>query len=556
MAFVRREIKISPLLALKRVYFSTNVASSKNVNRGTFEYIDISDYNYDNIVEKEKAFLLFGYSDYAYRCFPLLSKLRNICNSEQVEGKDQKRIPLYRLNISNNNMLVHKFHIKSIPIIQLRYKNKLIEEISGHELDDISYLKNIVKRCSSYFHPLYDVNNINDFLSREHELIRSGYAMCSQGCPTSTLRNEEDATSALPNGDDVTSVHLFSSTGEMSNEKEREKHISFVEKVKEYFKGDLLDNLHLRYSCASYILYKKLEILLLEKEKNVHLIKSVMNEIITKHSTYLDINDHYSKIMAKGFLTLFDDAHVSSVEEAIELCNRLETYTGELFVEKNEPNFLKLHMLSFNEPIVTFDNFKKIHQNRVKSIEELLSGEEGKRNTEEFPAKYSSIISEHVERSCYTEERNLHKSGYLKVKYLSRLYRILAVKYENVEEHDKALECALKSYKLTFPFNYEDTEKSKILIENIILYLGAYNKSVLRFLSEFQFLFTDKIFTVVRFPHTRAIKGGRPMMKRGKSGKWLWLSQDWKPRWLRRKTKTILEEEWRCVPDKNVPFWN
>ncbi|CRG97576.1 conserved Plasmodium protein, unknown function [Plasmodium gallinaceum] len=504
-------------LFFKKFKFTSFISNHKNVNLQVLECKEINDYNFSNIIKNEKTFLIYGYADYSNRSINYFNKIIDISNKE-VNSKLNKKIPIYKLNIDNNYLLVQKFHIKSIPVIQLRHKSKLIEEITGNELNELN-LQKLLYRCHSYFDSINQVDDICDFLTREDEL--------------SYIDSIEDKKkNKLYFKDDNTPKEKDNICGENTK--------SFDSDIKQLFKNEVLDNLQLKYNCQSYVIFKKLELLLNEKKKNMVLIKFFLNEILTNHKTYLDINLNYNKITAKGFLFLFDE-DLLSVEKAIELKDYLD--------ETNQINMEILRLINFKEPIITFDNSKSIHLNEIKNLEDFLSKEEEKNDIKMLLEK--NDLKENMQKID-----NMKIDNNIKIKYLSRIYRILAIKYLDIGDINNMLHYALESYKLSFPLNNLDHTKSKVLIENIILYLGAYNENVIKFLSQLQFLFTDKIFKVVRFPHTRAIKGGKPIMKRGKSGKWLWLSQDWKPRWIKKKTKLILEEEWRCIPDKNVPFWN
>ncbi|EUD68875.1 hypothetical protein C922_00563 [Plasmodium inui San Antonio 1] len=528
----------APFIPLRKCQFTISSAMLNSTDSKLLECKEINDQNYDNVIKKRKTFLLYGYAHYSNRCFNHFDKLATL-SKDFVQIKKVEKLPLYKLNVSMNNFLVRKFHIKSIPTIQLRHKNKLVDELIGKELNEETNVNRLLRRCGTYFNSIREVDNMVDFLAREEELPNSGYddffereaflhGMCS---PIETANHGEAPMDSTPSPNDKN---------------------SFVTEMKEkLFPKDTLTDLLLKYQCTTYVLFKKLDLLLNGEKKNHHQIKLVLNEIIANHSSYLDINERYSKLMAKAFLLLFDEEKLS-IENLLDLKKGLEE-AGE---EKSSIHAHAMESIHFNEPIITFDDFKNIHLRRINGVEEFLSNEW----EEEAPSK--AISSAEILRSGENPEelrngklKKASKSNE-KTRYLSRVCRILAIKYMQKEQYDDAFHHALESYTLTFPLNDVDTSKSKVLIENLILYLGAYNPSVIKFLSDLQLLFTDKIFKVVRFPHTRAIKGGRPMMKRGKSGKWLWLSQDWKPRWLKKKAKLILEEEWRCVPDKNVPFWN
>ncbi|CAD2104072.1 conserved Plasmodium protein, unknown function [Plasmodium vinckei lentum] len=524
-----------PILFLKKKRHFTNfIPHYKNSNNKLFECIEINDYNYNSIIKKEKSILLYAYADYSYVSLNLFNKLMDVFQEqtdiiEQININKNTKLPFFKLNINNNNILVQNFHIKSIPLIQLRHKNKLVCEISGNELNNKNELKEILRRYHSYFTPLNYVCNINDFLLREDELLK-------EGGNSEHLQNYK--SQSIPN--DINKETIPFKIENVSNDKNDSNHstiLSGSNKVTndglQISQDGILNDVHIKYECSSYVTFKKLEILINQKIKNIDTIKLLLNEIFNNHISYISINEHYSKIATRGFLCLFENSTINdtpqngienllTIEKLIELKNHLEN-NNDLDSIRND-----LKLINFNEPIMSLDNFKNIHLKKIKNIEELLSGD--------------------IDKNKETNN--------IKIIYLSRIYRILAIKYLDIKQHDNSLDCALESYKLTFPLKNIDTKKSKILIENLILYLGAYNPSVITFLSKLQFLFTDKVFKVVKFPHTRAIKGGRPMMKRGKSGKWLWLSQDWKPRWIKKKTKQILEEEWKCVPDKNVPFWN
>ncbi|CXJ14966.1 conserved Plasmodium protein, unknown function [Plasmodium berghei] len=548
------------LFLKKKRHFNNFIPRYKNFNN-LFECIEINDYNYNTIIKKEKSILLYAYADYSYVSLNFFNKLMDVFQEqgiiEQINTNKNKKLPFFKLNINNNNILVQNFHIKSIPLIQLRYKNKLVCEISGNGLNNKNELKEILRRYHSYFTPLNYVCNINDFLLREDELLK-----------------EEDSSEQLQNyksksiSNDINKETIPFEIENVSNDKNDANHSIILNgHNKITYEGHtltqdgILSNIHIKYECSSYVTFKKLEMLINQKIKNLDNIKLLLNEIFNNHISYISINEHYSKIATRGFLCLFENSSINdtpengienflSIEKLIELKKNIEN-SNALNSIRND-----LKLINFNEPIMSLDNFKNIHLKKIKNIEELLSGNIDKN-------KISTLINDpnitHKENHIVNSTNKIKKNkeiDNIKIIYLSRIYRILAIKYLDIKQHDNSMDCALESYKLTFPLKNIDTKKSKILIENLILYLGAYNSSVITFLSKLQFSFTDKIFKVVKFPHTRAIKGGRPMMKRGKSGKWLWLSQDWKPRWIKKKTKLILEEEWKCVPDKNVPFWN
>ncbi|ANQ09448.1 Uncharacterized protein PCOAH_00039070 [Plasmodium coatneyi] len=507
-----------------------------SANSKLLECKEINDQNYDAIIKKRKTFLLYGYAHYSNRCFTHLDKLASL-NNDFIQIREDEKLPLYKLNVSRNNFLVRKFHIKSVPTIQLRHKNKLIDELIGNELNEQTNVDRLLRRCGTYFNSIREVDNMVDFLAREEELPTSGYNELFEReeflhgiCPSIGTTHGEDHINMIPH--------------------QKDKNNFEIEMKEKLFPKDTLNGLLLKYQCTTYVLFKKLELLLNGEKKNTPLIKLLLNEIIANHSSYLDINERYSKLMAKAFLLLFDEEKLA-IEKLLDLKKDLEAADTDSSIHAH-----LIQSIHFNEPIITFDDFKNIHLRCLNKVDEFLSNE-----TEEEGPSGIMVTSGEIP---YSGEKAEIQNGIFKkctknsatTRYLSRVCRILAVKYLQKEQYDDAFHHALQSYTLTFPLNNVDTSKSKVLIENLILYLGAYNPSVIKFLSDLQLLFTDKIFKVVRFPHTRAIKGGRPMMKRGKSGKWLWLSQDWKPRWLKKKAKLILEEEWRCVPDKNVPFWN
>ncbi|KJP88188.1 hypothetical protein AK88_02135 [Plasmodium fragile] len=514
--------------------------SLNNGDKKLLEWKEINDHNYDHVIKERKTFLLYGYAHYSNRCFTQFAKLASLSN-DLVGVKEVEKLPLYKLNVSLNNFLVRKFHIKSLPTIQLRHKNKLVDELVGNELNEQTNVDRLLRRCGTYFNSIREVNNMIDFLAREEELPNSGY--------NELLEKEEFLHGICPppivttNGEanmDVTTCPPL-----------KDKNNFTLQMKEKLLPKDTLNDLLLKYQCTTYVIFKKLELLLNAEKKNTHLIKLVLNEIIANHSSYLDINEHYSRLMAQAFLLLFDEEKLT-ITHLLDLKKDLEAAEGDSSIQAHI-----VQSIHFNEPIITFDNFKNIHLKRLKRVDEFLSNQSpveaaSKRIASAEITPHLGEKQEEVQKDKWKEASQINA----KTRYLSRVCRMLAIKYLLKEQYDDAFHHALQSYTLTFPLNDMDTSKSKVLIENLILYLGAYNQSVIKFLSNLQLLFTDKIFKVVRFPHTRAIKGGRPMMKRGKSGKWLWLSQDWKPRWLKKKAKLILEEEWKCVPDKNVPFWN
>ncbi|SCO75264.1 conserved Plasmodium protein, unknown function [Plasmodium vivax] len=529
----------APFIRLQKCKFTISPAKQNIAKGKLLECKEINDHNYERVIKKSKTFLLYGYAQYSNRCFTHFNKLTTISNDFKTIREGEK-LPLYKLNVSINNFLVRKFHIKSVPTIQLRHKNKLIEELTGNELNEQANVDRLLRRCGTYFNSIREVDNMVDFLAREEELPSSGYA--------ELLGRDQFIHGMFPR---FAATHGEEAPMDITSSP-KDKNNFTLEMKEKFLPKDTLNDLLLKYQCTTYVLFKKLELLLNGENKNPHLIKCALDEIIANHRSYLDIHERYSKLMAKAFLLLFDEEKLA-IENLIDLKKALQSPEG----ESDSPIHVDtIQTIRFNEPIITFDDFKNIHWRWLNRVDDFLSNE----GEEEAPSK--AITPGEVPPSGEkTEEK---KNGKLKkaskdnakTRYLSRVCRILAIKYLQKEQHDDAFQHALESYKLTFPLNDVDTSKSKVLIENLILYLGAYNPSVIKFLSHLQLLFTDKIFHVVRFPHTRAIKGGRPMMKRGKSGKWLWLSQDWKPRWLKKKAKLILEDEWRCVPDKNVPFWN
>lgn len=519
--------KLSFFLGSKYKFSSLFENSKKNFNPLRFEMKEIDDYNYRNLLKNEKAFLVYGYANYSYKCINIFNKLIDIVK-EDFENKADKNVSIYKLNVSNNNLLVKQFHIKNIPLIQLRYNNKLMQEINGNELNE-NNIKNILKRYYNYFNTLDCVNDINDFLVREKELsYNNNESFFESSKSYNNLKDESD--------------NAYNELTFINDEKKQ----IITNEIKNHFKNNILDKLHLNYNCSSYIVFKKLELLLMEKSNNIKLIKQFLNDIIFHHSTYLDINQHYSKITAKAFLHLFDE-HSISIEKLIELKNIILQNENQTDIKVDD-----IKLINFLEPIINFDNSKIIHYNKFQCINDFLSTSE--ETNDHINLFLSSSIKKNILNTQLIDINQMN--DHVKIKYLSRIYRILSIKYFHIGDIQNCLSCALHSYKLNAPLNNIDRNKSKVLIENLILYYGAYNKDIIHFLSELQFLFTDKNFKVIKLPHTRAFKGGRPMMKRGKSGKWLWLSPDWKPRWLKKKSKLILEEEWKCVPDKNVPFWN
>ncbi|SOV24240.1 conserved Plasmodium protein, unknown function [Plasmodium sp. DRC-Itaito] len=519
--------KLSFFLGSSYKFSSLVENSKKNVNTFRFETKEINDYNYKDLLRNEKAFLVYGYANYSYKSINNFNKLIDIVK-EDLENRPDKNVSIYKLNVSNNNLLVKQFHIKNIPLIQLRYNNKLMQEINGNELNE-NNIKSILKRYYNYFNTLNSVNDINDFLVREEELsYNNNESYFDSSKSNNNLKDESD--------------HVNYELTFINDDKKE----IITNEIKNLFKNNILDKLQLNYNCSSYIVFKKLELLLTEKNKNTKLIKELLNDIIFNHSTYLDINQHYSKITAKAFLYLFDE-HLISIEKLLEL--------KDIILQNDNQTDIKLDdikLINFLEPQINFDNSKIIHYNKFQCIDDFLSRPE--ETNDHMTLLLSSSIKKNILNTQLIDINKINDD--IKIKYLSRIYRILSIKYFHIGDIQNCLSYALHSYKLTVPLNNIDSNKSKVLIENLILYYGAYNNDIINFLSQLQFLFTDKNFKVIKFPHTRAFKGGRPMMKRGKSGKWLWLSPDWKPRWLKKKSKLILEEEWKCVPDKNVPFWN
>ncbi|SPJ11909.1 conserved Plasmodium protein, unknown function [Plasmodium sp. DRC-Itaito] len=519
--------KLSFFLGSKYKFSSLFENSKKNVNSFSFETKEINDYNYRNLLTNEKVFLVYGYANYSYKCINIFNKLIDIIKKD-LENKSDKNVSIYKLNVSNNNLLVKQFHIKNIPLIQLRYNNKLMQEINGNDLNE-NNIKNILKRYYNYFNTLDSVNDINDFLVREDDLLYNNNESSFYSTKSNNnLKDESD--------------NVYNELTLINHEKEK----IITNEIKNHFKNDILDKLQLNYNCSSYIVFKKLELLLIEKSKNTKLIKQLLNDIIFHHSTYLDINEHYSKIAAKAFLYLFDE-HLISIEKLIELKDIILKNENQTEIKVDD-----IKLINFLEPIINFDNSKIIHYNKFQCIDDFLSTCE--ETNDHITLLLSSSIKKNILNTQLIDINQINDD--IKIKYLSRIYRILSIKYFHIGDIQNCLSYALHSYKLNAPLKNIDSNKSKVLIENLILYYGAYNNDIINFLSELQFLFTDKNFKVIKFPHTRAFKGGRPMMKRGKSGKWLWLSPDWKPRWLKKKSKLILEDEWKCVPDKNVPFWN
>ncbi|VWU51352.1 conserved protein, unknown function [Hepatocystis sp. ex Piliocolobus tephrosceles] len=571
LLYLKRQYKKNVFSFFKNSFFSNSVVDHKNESSKILECIELNDHNYNTLIKKEKCYLIYGYADYSYRSLSIYTKLLSIDFPKKIINKgadDYKKIPLYKVNINNNNLLVQNFHIKSIPLIQLRYKNKLVDELSGDELNNEKNIKNILKRCyNNYFHSLQIVDNINDFLNREHELLNDQDIQNVEKRDIA-LRENEVLFDTLINRNDSDSKNIYDNKTDINQ--------NFVQ-------NELLNKLELKYQCSTYVTFKKLEMLLNEekerkkklymlndnndtlqthhsshdnvnqtdscdKNKNTILIKSFLNEIINNNKTYLDINHHYNKITAQAFLFLFDQEELSSIEKVLTLINFVKNYN------ENWINTENIKFIHFNEPIIVFDDFKNIHLKGFNNIDQFLSQKE---TVDEAGCQDSlphTITQEHSTEITNSDNNNTISNT--QIKYLSRLYRILSVKYLFIEDYPKSLHYALLSYKDTFFLNNIDSKKSKVLIENMILYLGAYNKYVIKFISQLQLLFNNKIFKKIQLPHNRTVKGGRPMIKRGKSGKWLWLSPDWKPKWLKKKTKLTLEDEWRCVPDKNVPFWN
>ncbi|EPT29783.1 hypothetical protein TGME49_263840 [Toxoplasma gondii ME49] len=72
---------------------------------------------------------------------------------------------------------------------------------------------------------------------------------------------------------------------------------------------------------------------------------------------------------------------------------------------------------------------------------------------------------------------------------------------------------------------------ARTLLMAMYMALGAKHPAVQRSRAELEVLLGTDGFVPVVFPHTRARAGGKPIMMRGKSGKWHWLGPYWKPPW-------------------------
>ncbi|KEP62043.1 UNVERIFIED_CONTAM: hypothetical protein HHA_263840 [Hammondia hammondi] len=72
---------------------------------------------------------------------------------------------------------------------------------------------------------------------------------------------------------------------------------------------------------------------------------------------------------------------------------------------------------------------------------------------------------------------------------------------------------------------------ARTLLMAMYMALGAKHPAVQRSRAELEVVLGTDGFVPVVFPHTRARAGGKPIMMRGKSGKWHWLGPYWKPPW-------------------------
>ncbi|CBZ52624.1 conserved hypothetical protein [Neospora caninum Liverpool] len=72
---------------------------------------------------------------------------------------------------------------------------------------------------------------------------------------------------------------------------------------------------------------------------------------------------------------------------------------------------------------------------------------------------------------------------------------------------------------------------ARALVMAMYMALGAKHPAVQRSRAELEVVLGTDGFVPVVFPHTRARPGGKPIMMRGKSGKWHWLGPYWKPPW-------------------------
>ncbi|PFH37690.1 hypothetical protein BESB_000320 [Besnoitia besnoiti] len=87
---------------------------------------------------------------------------------------------------------------------------------------------------------------------------------------------------------------------------------------------------------------------------------------------------------------------------------------------------------------------------------------------------------------------------------------------------------------------------ARTLVMAMYMALGAKHPAVQRSRAELEVLLGTDGFVPVIFPHTRARAGGKPIMMRGKSGKWHWLGPYWKPPWApSNKVRWLAgREEW------------
>ncbi|PHJ24799.1 hypothetical protein CSUI_001347 [Cystoisospora suis] len=72
---------------------------------------------------------------------------------------------------------------------------------------------------------------------------------------------------------------------------------------------------------------------------------------------------------------------------------------------------------------------------------------------------------------------------------------------------------------------------ARTLLTVMYMALGAKHPVVQQSRAELEILLGTDTFVPVIFPRTKAVVGGKPIMMRGKSGKWHWLGPYWKPPW-------------------------
>ncbi|KAL8271540.1 hypothetical protein Esti_004575 [Eimeria stiedai] len=82
----------------------------------------------------------------------------------------------------------------------------------------------------------------------------------------------------------------------------------------------------------------------------------------------------------------------------------------------------------------------------------------------------------------------------------------------------------------------------RALLSSMYTALGPDDSRIYHGFADLQVAMTTAGFHPTKFSHTRARRGGKPRMTRGRSGRWFWLGPYWKPPWGPRKRP--LAESW------------